>query len=81
MEGSRTQPEIDTRTLEGLLDDLKEVERRLGVALRKHDAAVRLSDEYHDALSDISTLMTWVQGLARDIQEEMERVDDQLPDD
>ena len=81
MKKSGTQPEIDTRTLEGLMDDLRQVERRLNAALKKLDGATRLSDEYHDLLAEIYTLMTWMRGLAPDIQVEMERIDDQLPDD
>lgn len=80
MKKSGTQPAIDTRTLEGLMDDLGEVEQRLGAALRKLDGAVRLSNEYHDSLAEIYTLMTWMKGLAPDIQVEIERIDDQLPD-
>ena len=81
MEKPEIQPDIDTRTLDGLLDDLREVEQRLGAALRKLDGSARLSDEYHDALAEIYTLMTWMEGLAPDIQVETDRVDDQLPDD
>ncbi|HEV2350298.1 MAG TPA: hypothetical protein VG028_10685 [Terriglobia bacterium] len=81
MKNSETQPEVDTRTLDGLLDDLREVEQRLCAALKKLDGAARLSDEYHDSLAEIYTLMTWMSGLAPEIQVEMERVDDQLPDD
>jgi hypothetical protein len=41
---------------------------------------------YHDKcqpdhLSEIYTLMTWAKGLAPDLQTEMERLTDQLPDD
>ena len=81
MKKSGTQPEVDTRTLEGLMDDLREVEQRLNAALRKLDGAARLSSEYHDSLAEIYTLMTWMRGLAPDIQVEIERIDDQLPDD
>lgn len=80
MKKSGTQPAVDTRTLEGLMDDLREVEQRLGAALRKLDGAVRLRNEYHDSLAEIYTLMTWMKGLAPDIQLEIERIDDQLPD-
>jgi hypothetical protein len=81
MKKSETQPEVDTRTLEGLMGDLREVESRLNAALKKLDGAARLSNEYHDALAEIYTLMTWMKGLAPDIQVELERIDDQLPDD
>ena len=81
MDKPKTQPEIDTRTLEGLLDDLREVHQRLGAELRKLDGATRLSEPYHDALAEIYTLMTWLEGLAPDIKTEIERLDDQLPED
>ena len=81
MEKQQIQAEIDTRTLEGLLDDLKEVHQRLGAQLEKLDLAPRLSEPYHDALAEIYTLMTWLHGLSSDVQTEMDRVDDQLPDD
>ena len=81
MKKSGTQPAVDTRTLDGLMDDLREVEQRLGAALRKLDGAVRLSDEYHDTLAEIYTLMTWMEGLAPDLRKEMVRLDDQLPGD
>lgn len=81
MENSKIQPQIDTRTLEGLLDDLREAYQRLGAAFEKLDRAVRLSEEYHDCLAEIYTLMTWLEGLAPDLKTEMGRLDDQLPDD
>ena len=81
MDKQRTQAEIDTRTLEGLLDDLKEVHQRLGEQLERLDLAPRLSDPYHDALAEIYTLMTWLHGLSSDVQTEIDHVDEQLPDD
>ncbi len=81
MNKPKTQAEIDTRTLEGLLDDLREVHRRLGRGLGKLDRSARLSEPYHDALAEIYTLMTWLHGLSSDVQTEIERLDDQLPDD
>ncbi len=77
----KTQPEIDTRTLEGLLDDLRDVHQRLDAALRKLEGATRLSEEYHDCLAEIYTLMSWLEGLAPDLKREIERLDDQLPED
>ncbi len=81
MDKPRTQHEMDTRTLEGLLEDLREVHQRLGDELRKLEDATRLSEAYHDCLAEIYTLMTWLEGLAPDLKTEMERLDDQLPDD
>jgi len=81
MSKPKIQSDIDTRTLEGLLDDLREVHQRLGPQLKKLNGAPRLSEEYHDCLAEIYTLMTWLEGLAPDVQTEIERLDDQLPDD
>ena len=81
MDEPRIQTEIGTRTLEGLLDDLREVSRRLNAELGKLERAPRLSEPYHDALAEIYTLMTWLHCLSGDVQTEIERLDDQLPDD
>jgi hypothetical protein len=81
MDERRIRTEIDTRTLEGLLDDLREVSQRLAAELGKLDRAPRLSEPYHDALAGIHTLMTWLHGLSADVQTEIERLDDQLPND
>ena len=80
MEEQRIRTEIDTRTLEGLLDDLREVSQRLNAQLGKLERAPRLSEPYHDSLAEIYTLMTWLHGLSADVQAEIERLDDQLPD-
>jgi hypothetical protein len=81
MSKPKTQSEIDTRTLEGLLDDLREAHRRLGAELEALSASARLSDEYYDHLAEVYTLMTWLEGLAADVKTEVERLDNQLPDD
>ena len=81
MDGQRIRTEIDTRTLEGLLDDLREVSQRLNAELGKLERAPRLSEPYHDALAEIYTLMTWFHGLSADVQTEIERLDDQLLND
>jgi hypothetical protein len=73
--------DIDIRTLEGLLDDLRDLHGRLDRELSLLDKSPRLSEAYLDHLSEIYTLMTWAKGLAPDLQAEMERLDDQLPDD
>ena len=80
MDEQRIRTEIDTRTLEGLLDDLREVSQRLNAQLGKLERARRLSEPYHDSLAEIYTLMTWLHGLSADVQTEIERLDDQLPD-
>jgi ABC-type transporter Mla subunit MlaD len=81
MDEQRIRAEIDTRTLDGLLDDLREVSQRLNAELGKLERAPRLSGAYHDALGEVYTLMTWLHGLSADVQTEIERLDDQLPDD
>jgi hypothetical protein len=73
--------DIDTRTLEGLLDDLRDLHGRLDRQLHLLEKSARLSEAYLDHLSEIYTLMTWAEGLAPDIQTEILRLDDQLPDD
>ncbi len=77
----KPKTEIDTRTLEGLLVDLREVHERLGAQLKELDSAERLSEPYHDALAEIHTLMTWLESLAPDVQTEISRLDDQSPED
>jgi hypothetical protein len=77
----KPKTEIDTRTLEGLLEDLRGVHQRLDAQLRKLDSAERLTEAYHNALAEIYTLMTWLESLAPDIQTEISRLDDQSPDD
>ena len=81
MSKRNTAIDIDTRTLEGLLEDLRDLRSRLEHELRQLDSSPRLSETYFDHLSEIHTLMTWVKGLAPDLQTEIERLDDQLPDD
>jgi len=81
MDEQRIRTEIDTRTLEGLLDDLREVSQRLNAQLGKLERAPRLSEPYHDSLAEIYTLMTWLHGLSTDVQTEIEKLDEQLPDD
>jgi hypothetical protein len=80
MSNKKAAIDIDTRTLEGLLDDLRDLHARLEVELRELDKSPRLSEDYLDHLSEIYTLMTWAKGLAPDLQTEMDRLDDELPD-
>ncbi len=77
----KQKSEIETRTLEGLLDDLREVNQRLGRELGKLDSSTPLSEPYHDALAEIYTLMTWLHGLSSDVRTEIDHLDEQLPDD
>jgi hypothetical protein len=54
---------------------------RLDRELRQLEMSPRLSEPYLDHLSKIYTLMTWAKGLAPDLQAEIDRLTDQLPDD
>jgi hypothetical protein len=81
MDEQKIKTEIDTRTLEGLLEDLRDASQRLNAELGKLERAPGLSEPYHDALAQIYTLMTWFHGLSADVQTEIEQLDDQLPDD
>ncbi len=81
MDKVNTGTATDRRTLEGLLDDLREAHQRLGIELGKLERAEPLSDAYHDAVAEIYTLLTWLEGLAPDIKAEVNRLDDRLPDD
>jgi hypothetical protein len=81
MSKRNTTIDIDVRTQEGLLDDLRDLHGRLDRELRQLDKSPRLSEAYLDHLSEIYTLMTWMEGLAPGLRTEMERLDDQLPDD
>lgn len=80
MSEPETRSDIDTRTLEGLLEDLREAYTRLGAQLERLSNVPHLSEEFHDSLAEIYTLMTWLEGLAPDLKTEIERLDDQLPD-
>jgi hypothetical protein len=62
MDEQTIRTEVDTRSLEGLLDDLREASQRLNAGLGKLERAERLSEPYHDALAEIYTLMTWLHG-------------------
>jgi len=81
MDEHKVQPAVDTRTLDGLIEDLRGLDGRLGVELQKLQGAERLSERYHDALAEIYTLLTVFQGLASDLQTEIDHLDEQSPDD
>lgn len=76
----KTEPAIDTRTLDRLLAELKDLHIRLGGELGKLADTPRMSDAYRDRLAEIYSQLTWLECLARDLKAEMDRVDDQLPD-
>jgi hypothetical protein len=77
----KTEPIIDSRTLDRLLSELKDVHGRLGDELGKLTDTSRMSDAYRDRLAEIYTQLTWLECLARDLKAEMDLIDDQLPDD
>ncbi len=81
MSKPKAEPAIDTRTLDTLLHELKEAHQRLGTKLQKLDRCAPLSDAYHDCLAEIYTDLTLVKCVASDLQTEMDRLTDQLPDD
>jgi hypothetical protein len=80
MDEHKVQPEVDTGTLDGLVEDLRGLDGRLGAELRKLQEAERLSTGYHDALAEIYALLTVIQGLASDLKTEIDRLDDQSAD-
>jgi hypothetical protein len=80
MDEHKVQPAVDTRTLDGLIEDLRGLDGRLGGELRKLQGVEPLSEAYHDALAEIYSLLTVLQGLASDLQTEMDRLDEQSPE-
>lgn len=80
MDESKVQPPVDTRMLDGLIEELRGLDARLGLQLRKLQEAERLTEGYHDALAEIYTLLTVLQGLASDLQTEIDRRDEQSLD-
>jgi len=71
----------DTRTLERLVDELRELHAQMGSSLTNLAAAVRFSDAYHDTLAALYSQLTLAKCLAVDLQAEIDRLDDQLPED
>jgi hypothetical protein len=80
MDEHKVQPDVDTRTLDGLVEDLRDINGRLRGELRKLQESERLSAAYHDALAEIYASLTAIQGLASDLKTEIDRLDDQSPD-
>jgi hypothetical protein len=81
MSKSKTAPTIDTRTLDALLVELTDLHAHLGTQLKELRSAARLSEPYHDSLAALYTQLTLLRTLAHDLQEEIGRLDDQLPED
>jgi len=71
----------DTRTLDRLLEELRELHAQIGSNLEKLAVATRLSEPYHDALAALYSQLTLAKCLAEELQTEMNRLDDQLPED
>jgi len=71
----------DTRTLDRLLEELRELHAQIGSNLEKLAVATRLSGPYHDALATLYSQLTLTRCLAEELQAEMNRLDDQLPED
>ncbi|MBZ5565418.1 MAG: hypothetical protein LAP13_23720 [Acidobacteriia bacterium] len=80
MSKSKVTPAIDTRTLDALLAELADLHARLGAQLKRLEGAGQLSEPYHDSLAVIYTQLTLLKALADDLQDEIDRLDDQLPD-
>ena len=71
----------DTRTLDRLLEEFRELHARVGSNLAKLAKAPRFSDAYHDTLASLYSQLTLAKCLAEELQTEMNRLDDQLPED
>ena len=71
----------DTRTFDRLLDEFRELHAQMGPNLTKIAAGPRLSDAYHDHLADLYSQLTLAKCLAEELQAEIDRLDDQLPED
>jgi len=71
----------DTRTLDRLLDEFRELHAQVGPNLTKLAEAPRFSDTYHDTLAALYSQLTLAKCLAEELHAEMDRLDDQLPED
>ena len=80
---NRTNPVVtpDTRTLDRLLEEFRDLHARVGSNLAKLAEAPRFSDAYHDTLASLYSQLTLAKCLAEELQTEMNRLDDQLPED
>lgn len=70
----------DTRTLDRLLEEYRELHGQVGANLAKLADAPRFSDAYHDTLAALYSQLTLAKCLAEELQTEMNRLDDQLPE-
>ena len=71
----------DTRTLDRLLREFRELHAQTGSNLVKLAGAARFSDAYHDTLAALYSELTLARCLGEELQTEMDRLDDQLPED
>ena len=71
----------DTRTLDRLVEEYRELHANVGSNLAQLAKAPRFSGAYHDALASLYPQLTLAKCLAEELQAEMNRLDDQLPDD
>jgi len=71
----------DTRTLDRLMGEFRELHASVGSNLAKLAEAPRFSDSYHDTLATLYSQLTLAKCLAEELQIEMNRLDDELPDD
>ena len=71
----------DTRTLERLLEEFRDLHAHVGSNLAKLAEAPRFSDSYHDTLAALYSQFKLAKCLAEELQTEMNRLDDQLPED
>jgi hypothetical protein len=81
MSKSKTVVIPETGTLDRLLEEYRELHKHVGQNLTKLSEASRLSPAYHDALAALYSQLTLAKCLAEELQAEMNRLDDQLPED
>lgn len=71
----------DTRTLDRLLEEFRELHAGVGSNLAKLAEAPRFSDDYHNTLAILYSQLTLAKCLSEELQSEMNHLDDQLPED
>jgi hypothetical protein len=81
MSKPKTAATPDTRALDRLLEEFRELHARVGSNLAKIARVPRFSDAYHDRLAVLYSQLTLAKFLADELQKEMNRLDDQLPAD
>ena len=81
MSKPKTAAAPDTRTLDRLLEEFRELHAGVGSNLAKLAKATRFSDAYHERLAVLYSQLTLAKCLAEELQTEMNRLDDQLPED